>query len=394
MDRIARRRWHNMLVAAMADRTLAPEEKSYLEEMRRELGISQDEAGSIVADYKAKRGGIELSGTREQRLDLFRDIVRVFLADNRLSDREKKYMKTVALHLKLSQDELNNLIAECRNRSPDNREDASGQKTELKPAPAAQPAAIMPEAPRTLQTSKKHPAPDQQAETGSGNENPAPPPEVTGVIHEKTGIELLQVPAGKFIFGDMAVGGMEMDKAMKSFRIGKYPVTNAEWLKFEHDTGYQGRRDFGERFNRPRQPVVGVSLDDVLAFCEWAGLRLPTEVEWERAARGTDGRKYPWGNQYPSTKLCNFGSSLFDETQPRTTDVGAFPHDMTPAGCHDMVGNVEEWCDNGEPDNRGRYPVRGASWLSAIYALNVYYHYFRERDLRTYTIGFRVACDD
>ena len=99
---------------------------------------------------------------------------------------------------------------------------------------------------------------------------------------------------------------------------------------------------------KDHHPVVNVSWEDARSFCQWANqvtgqaLCLPTEAEWEKAARGTDGQIYPWGNQPPEDKLCNFGMNILD-----TTSVGSYsPQGDSPYGCADMAGNVWEWCDD------------------------------------------------
>ena len=85
-------------------------------------------------------------------------------------------------------------------------------------------------------------------------------------------------------------------------------------------------------------PVTCVSWHDAMAFCNWAGVRLPTEAEWEKAARGTDGRIWPWGNQKPNKELCNFNMDVGD-----TTAVGSYPKGASPYGVLDAAGNVWEW---------------------------------------------------
>ena len=89
--------------------------------------------------------------------------------------------------------------------------------------------------------------------------------------------------------------------------------------------------------------MVNVSWEDAQAFCQWAGVRLPSEAEWEKAARGTDGRIYPWGDQSPTKELCNFGGNIGD-----TTPVDRYPGGASPFGVLDMSGNVWEWTAQAE----------------------------------------------
>jgi len=327
--------------------------------------MSEKEANKIVAENRSGKGSVEMGGSAAQRRQIFEDILRVFLLDGVIDKREEKLITLVARHLKIDEKEL---------------------------------AALKEKAKRVLANDKNEPQTPAEKSSRPVVSKPSAPlvapgemPPVTGTIHEKTGIEFLEISAGEFIFGNMSVGHLDENCQLPVFQMGKYAVTNQEWQRFEKDSGASGRVDYGPAFSRENQPVVGVSREDALAFCAWGGLRLPTEMEWERAARGIDGRLFPWGNQMPSPEMCNYGSSMFDESRPRTIEVGSNPQGVSPAGCFEMVGNVDEWCKNETLNPDGRVPVRGGHWLSAPYALNTYYHRLWEPGYRSNMVGFRVV---
>ena len=132
---------------------------------------------------------------------------------------------------------------------------------------------------------------------------------------------------------------------MSSFYIDRYEVTNADFKKFMDATGYQPTvpHNFlrhwknGYPIELADHPVVWVSLDDARAYAAWLGKRLPSDVEWQRAAQGDDGRKWPWGNEFDPRK-CNSDT-------PGTVPVNQFVENVSPYGAADMVGNVWEWID-------------------------------------------------
>ncbi len=205
-------------------------------------------------------------------------------------------------------------------------------------------------------------------------------------IHEKTGLEFVRIPAGEFLYGDS-----KEKIELPEFWMGKTPVTNAVYKRFldanpQQDAPYDwNNRQYPN--GKAEHPVVNVSWHDAQAFCEWAGLRLPTEREWEKAARGTDGRKYPWGEQEPTPELCNFGKNV-----GATTPVGRYsPAGDSPYGCVDMSGNVWEWTESLYKKGENWRVLRGGSWYSGKNRLPAAVRRRYHPDLRYLSGGLRVA---
>ncbi len=164
--------------------------------------------------------------------------------------------------------------------------------------------------------------------------------------------ETVVVPEGKFWMGsdDEDADANERpghEVLLPSYRIGRRPVTNQEYAAFlQHEKGHEAPRKTGWFLREPPaekldHPVVGVSWHDARAYCQWLTrqtgrrYRLPSEAEWEKAARGTDGRQYPWGADWQDG-MCNCASE-------DTTPVGSYPEGASVYGCLDMIGNVQEW---------------------------------------------------
>jgi serine/threonine-protein kinase len=229
------------------------------------------------------------------------------------------------------------------------------------------------------------------------------------------GVEMVfvGVPAGPFLMGsDPQTDPLARDNEqpqhevdLDGYWMAKYPVTNAQFQAFAAETGHPaqaGKRGKGDH------PVVYVSWQDAVAFCEWATevsgveVRLPSEAEWEKAARGVKGRIYPWGDEAPTPNLCNFDSEI-----GRITRVGKYsPQGDSVYGCADMAGNVWEWVgdwydgdyyavsldSNPEGPADGTYRVlRGGAFL--IYPIGVRCAFRSwDRPLPRYNlIGFRVV---
>lgn len=133
---------------------------------------------------------------------------------------------------------------------------------------------------------------------------------------------------------------------LDSFYIDKYEVTNAQYGEFIQATGHPAPVYWNnELYNQPEQPVIGITWEDAKAYAEWTGKRLPTEAEWEKAARGTDGRIWPWGNEWDAAKLNGNDVGAIDG-YIYSSPVGSFPKGASPYGVHDMAGNAWEWVED------------------------------------------------
>jgi formylglycine-generating enzyme required for sulfatase activity/predicted MPP superfamily phosphohydrolase len=241
-----------------------------------------------------------------------------------------------------------------------------------------------------------------------------------------------EVPAGPFTMGSKDDPDAYDDESPQheqplpdAYRISKYPITNAQYAAFVQEGGYdnpgywteagwQWRESndvtepqaYGGVFDLPNHPVVGVSWYEAVAFCRWlmdklgVEVRLPNEAEWEKAARGTDGRRYPWGGE-PDPNRANY-----DETGIGTTSaVGIFPSGQTPYGCLDMSGNVWEWCltkwlDNYEdygqradhdPEGTSRRVLRGGAFDVIRWGVRCAFRDGFSPGSRFRLVGFRVV---
>ncbi len=183
---------------------------------------------------------------------------------------------------------------------------------------------------------------------------------------------MVKIPAGEFLYGE----NKDNKTIEYDFYMDVYPVTNSQYKKFIDEGGYEKDtfwssaglqwrktagvtrpRHWAERSGLPDHPVVGVSYYEAQAYAAWAGKRLPTEEEWEKAARGKEGFEYPWENGFDKEK-CNSRESGIEGTTPVTR----YPNGRSPYGCYDMAGNVWEWTSSFYDEDKDRRVLRGGSW--------------------------------
>jgi formylglycine-generating enzyme required for sulfatase activity len=244
------------------------------------------------------------------------------------------------------------------------------------------------------------------------------------ITNEKDRTQLVLIPEGEFLARESKEDegtGDTFPVWLPAYYLALYPVTNIQYARFlsqiqpsESDLeewidldSYCFVRKAGSRYeaygNKNDHPVVQVSWYGANAYTEWAGLRLPSELEWEKGARGVDGREYPWGNTWDESK-CRNRTNKGDET---TCIVQSYSEGNSPWGLYQMSGNIWEWCEDWydseaynryrlgklSPPSKGvRRELRGGSWgdinpeyFRGAYRLNI------APELRPFNCGFRLA---
>ena len=237
-------------------------------------------------------------------------------------------------------------------------------------------------------TSAKKPSPHAQNQSKSAK------------VQTASMLGMVQVPAGEFLMGcnakvdtDCAEKNSGAPPAKKvfvdTFRIDRTEVTVKAYAACVKDgactqpNGYSDKPKSNDKYcnwgakGRDQHPINCIDWRQASNFCKWKKLRLPTGAEWEKAARGTDGRTYPWGNNgYDATPVANIADKsrvwsgpykktpiAYDDGYDGTAPVGSFPAGKSPYGADDMIGNVAEWTSDKPPHGGGNRMARGGSWI-------------------------------
>lgn len=248
--------------------------------------------------------------------------------------------------------------------------------------------------------------------------------------------DTVTVPGGTYLMGDAQGDANEKPRtvSVKTFTMERHEVTNAQFSAFVKATGHvtdperrgtgyvwtdkwrpvtgaTWQRPHGPRSNidgKENHPVVQVSQRDAAAYCAWRGGRLPTEAEWEFAARSTDGRRYAWGNDAPgrtgemsgekSGRRANYGTDNccaadITDGHRTTAPVGSFPAGASPFGLNDMAGNVWEWTTTRFPGQASWFVIKGGGWGNNPYCLRAAYKHGNPPDIGLDMVGFRCASE-
>jgi len=224
---------------------------------------------------------------------------------------------------------------------------------------------------------------------------------------------MVEIPEGAFTMGSDGTQALEDERPahqvwLSAFLMDLHEVTTAQYAVFLTETGRPAPW-LWETVNviqHGDQPVIGVDWADADAYCRWKGKRLPTEAEWEKAARGTDGRLYPWGNRVPSTDHANFALGARFSYSQVLMPVQSYDAGRSPYGLYNMAGNVWEWTQDwyatnyydGSPERNPQGPeqgqfkvLRGGSWSDLPKYLLAYGRFKLPAGTRNSYTGFRCA---
>ena len=414
--------FNKYLAFALNDNTLRPPEEEALLEFGRNQGLTNERMLELIEAELLRSGAVRVAdsapgqganGSEAVALDPNEDFMRMLrlsgLDSDGMTDDQRDAFVNMAENLGINPGDAEDLV-DLYLEEIEKAQIATPAKPIAKTAPNTVPP------PKAAQAS----AAEAPAEAGALGEAGAP------AVPEKNfangiGAEMIIVPAGVFRMGSEAPDAPPNERpitqvTLSRYFISRHPITNAQYEMFDPSHARKRTPGAGDR-----HPVVHVNSNEAAKFCQWLSARekrryrLPTEAEWEYAARGSDERKYPWGSQEGRGDLANFAdrNTIFawsdrciDDGFAESSPVGSFPKGASPFGVEDMAGNVWEWCFDfmeayrGTPKINPRGAVsgakrvyRGGSWKSRFPSLRAT---TRGGNVLSYScndLGFRIVCE-
>jgi len=240
----------------------------------------------------------------------------------------------------------------------------------------------------------------------------APQKQVKRIIKTVPDIDWVEIPAGEFIF---LGNDVKEDLPLNAYHISRYPITNFQYQCFIDEGGYKNEQWWKEFIKtkpeksawwNANRPKTNVNWYEAMAFCRWLSaqlkyeITLPTEKQWEKAAKGVDGREYPWGYGYKKGYANVSEPAESDSIFMKTCAVGLFPKDKSPYGVSDITGNVSDWCLDGilsekfiqSTQNNNNRIIRGGAWIDVPEFTRSSIRSENAPGYRDNSIGFRVCC--
>jgi formylglycine-generating enzyme required for sulfatase activity len=409
--------FNKYLAFALNDKTLRPPDEEALLEFGRNQGLSNERMLELIEAELVNSGSVRVSesaagqatnGTEPAVLDPNEDFMRMLrlsgLDADEMTDDQRDALINMAENLGIDPGDAEDMVDLYLEEIEKNL-----ALVPLKPILKAAPST----APKVAAAAQPAPA---EVPKVMAAERPLEKNFTNGI-----GAEMLIVPGGIFQMGSEAKDAPPNERpitqvTLDRYYISRHPITNAQYEMF--DPGHTRKRAPGAG---DRHPVVYVSSVEAAKFCQWLSsrerrrYRLPTEAEWEYAARGTDNRKYPWGNHDGRGDLANFAdrNTVFawsdrkiDDGFAESSPVGAFPLGASPFGVEDMAGNVWEWCLDyleayrGTPKTNPRGAIsgakrvyRGGSWKSRFHSLRATTRGSNVPNYSCNDLGFRIVCE-
>jgi len=361
-------------------------EQKRVEEERKRL--AEEKARQDAAEHARRE--VEENARRDAERLAREQIERAKLeAERRELEAERQRLENARAKLEAERQALQEAQRLAREREEQAKQQAEQQRLAEERKRAAAEQAAREEAQRKL-AEERHRTEDQakaRAEQRSkpieeARVRPFTPPPVGRELIGKDGAPMVLVSAGEFTMGGDSIDNPRHPVYLDAFHMDKYEVTASRYAKFLQATGRQLPFKWSEMslVSHGDRPVIGVTWEDADAYCRWASKRLPTEAEWEKAARGTDGREYPWGNEAPTPRHANFNKCCEWKCYGVLAIVGSLEAGRSPYGIYELAGNVSEWVADWYDNTSYKYElernpkgprdgeekvVRGGSWYDS-----------------------------